>query len=356
MPFPRPRPLPLPLSVSLPAGAARHLIAAACLSILAGATAAPVVVEPAPSASSAADAGASPPDVIPEGIATSANPNPPPAAASAPSAAAAQPRPTPPRRAAATARPASMAASAAPRRATSGVEHLVWDRRPLQVTLGVGDAFERLVLFPSTMRIGVPPSIAPSLRIETTGRRSYLTAFAPFPRTRVHAEDAANGTVMLLDLSASSTVQTTGPIEIVAAPVDSEGTASPAPDASQAPPPIDLATLTRFAARQLYAPRRLAVGLPGLHALPVPRAPVEGLYRGALLQATPVGAWRGDDLTVTAVVLRNLQRAAVELDPQAIRGRWRAITFQHGRLLGHGSEADTSAVYLVCERRFEDCL
>ena len=42
-------------------------------------------------------------------------------------------------------------------------------------------------------------------------------------------------------------------------------------------------------------------------------------------------------------------------DADYVRGRWRAITFQHGRLLGKGSEADTTVVYLVCDRPFDAC-
>ena len=229
-------------------------------------------------------------------------------------------------------------------------ERLVWDKAPLQIALGIGPDREKSVTFPAPMHIGIPQDIAHLLRVQTVGRTSYFTALAPFARTRVVAEDRATGAVILLDLTAAKDSGSTHPVAIVVppTPVESAGDAD-----TQSP--VDMVTLTRFAAQQLYAPRRLAMQHPAIRRVLVDTSPIGDLYAGAGIRATPAAQWRSEDFHLTAVVLQNLRPEAIELDPLQVRGRWRAITFQHGRLHAHGSEADTTVAYLVCERSFETC-
>lgn len=274
-------------------------------------------------------------------------------ATSAPSRASAAPsvkqRPTAPPNSRQHPRPAT-ANSTAPE--TGPKERLVWEKAPLQVALGIGPERERSITFPAQMHIGVPQEIAPLLRVQTVGRTTYVTALAPFPRTRVVAEDRTTGSVILLDLAAAVDSTTTLPITIVV-PSASEPKA-PAEDDLQETP-IDMVTLTRFAAQQMYAPRRLTGAHPAIRRVALNTSPLDDLYAGAGVRGIPAGQWRGDEFYVTAVVLQNLQTKPVELNPLDVRGRWRAITFQHGRLLGKGSEADTTVVYLVCDRPFDSC-
>lgn len=232
-----------------------------------------------------------------------------------------------------------------------GTERLVWDKTPLQVALGIGPDHERSITFPAQMHIGVPQEVAPLLRVQTVGRTSYFTALSPFPRTRVVAEDRATGSVILLDLTAARSNNATQPVQVVVP----SAAADPAGSGDEGTPPVDMVTLTRFAAQQMYAPRRLTGSHPAIRRVMVDRAPLDDLYSGGGVRGTPSAQWRGDEFYVTAVVLQNLQAQPVELNPLDVRGRWRAITFQHGRLLGKGSEADTTVVYLVCDRPFDAC-
>ena len=229
-------------------------------------------------------------------------------------------------------------------------ERLVWDKAPLQIALGIGPDHERSLTFPAPMHVGIPQDIAHLLRVQTVGPTSYFMALAPFPRTRVVAEDRATGAVILLDLTAAKDSGATRPVTIVVPSAAVESTAE-----TDASPPVDMVMLTRFAAQQLYAPRRLATPHPAIRRVLVDTRPIEDLYAGAGIRATPAAQWRSEDFHLTAVVLQNLRPEAIELDPQRVRGRWRAITFHHGRLHAHGSEADTTAVYLVCDRSFETC-
>lgn len=257
-----------------------------------------------------------------------------------------------PRKAAAPLKPVKAIANVESTRPPGGSgERLVWDKAPLQIPLGIGPDHERSVTFPAAMHIGVPQEIAHLLRVQTVGRTSYLTALAPFPRARVVAEDRATGAVILLDVTASKDTGATRPITITVPTADP--VASPSGD--EGPSPVDMVTLTRFAALQMYAPRRLAVPHPAIRRVLVDVTPLDDFYVGAGLRATPAAQWRSDEFHLTAVVLQNLRSQAVELDPLLVRGRWRAITFHHGRLHAAGSEADTTVAYLVCDRSFETC-
>jgi len=270
--------------------------------------------------------------------------------APAPTQAASRPLPSP-RAGATTAPHRGPAPNVESTRPSSTIgERLVWDRSPLQISLGIGPDHERPVTFPAQMHIGVPPDIAHLLRVQTVGRTSYFTALAPFARSRVLAEDRATGAVILLDLTASKDSGASGPVTIVVPPPPVEG----APEIDM-PQPVDMVTLARFAAQQLYAPRRLATPHPAIRRVLVDVRPLDDLYAGGGVRATPAAQWRSEDFHLTAVVLQNLRREAIELDPLQVRGRWRAITFHHGRLHSRGSEADTTVVYLVCDRSFETC-
>jgi integrating conjugative element protein (TIGR03749 family) len=114
--------------------------------------------------------------------------------------------------------------------------------------------------------------------------------------------------------------------------------------------------LTRFASRMLYAPRRLAVGQPGISQVQVSHRPVLGLVRGALVETVPMGQWRSAGLYVTAVRITNKSSQPLDIPLDNLRGKWLAVTAQQGRLGAAGSEADTSALYLICDRAFDACL
>jgi integrating conjugative element protein (TIGR03749 family) len=243
----------------------------------------------------------------------------------------------------------------ATRQETGSTERLVWDKAPLQVALGIGPDRERSITFPAQMHIGVPQEVAQLLRVQTVGRTSYVTALAPFPRARVVAEDRTTGSVILLDLSAAIDNTSTLPVTIVVPSASEPRPQGRNADDEERETPVDMVTLTRFAAQQMYAPRRLTGAHPAIRRVLVNRSPLNDLYAGGGVRGVPAGQWRGDEFYVTAVVLQNLRAQPVELSPLDVRGRWRAITFQHGRLLGRGTEADTTVVYLVCDRPFDSC-
>jgi len=236
------------------------------------------------------------------------------------------------------------------------VERLFWDKHPLKITLPVGK--ERLVSFPSGVRAGIPTALAGKLRTQINQGTVYWLAKEPFETQRIEVREINGKHIYLIDLQAKKTTHAAMPVDIL--PKQDEPATGSSRQASRkshkrrkAPGYV---TLTRFAAHQLYALKRLLRKVPGIHRVSVSRAPIRHLLRGHYIKATPLASWQAGRLYVTAVELNNLGRERIDLDPRDLRGQWRAATFQHNLLYPAGSEADTTAVYLISDRPFQEVL
>jgi integrating conjugative element protein (TIGR03749 family) len=242
------------------------------------------------------------------------------------------------------------------------LERRVWDKRPIQIALPVNR--ERLVTFNVPVRVELPPDLdATILRTQivadTTSGTIYWTALKPFKPHRVQVQNIVSKNIYLLDIAASPAVRDSTRIE-VAVPggqADPPGQASTTPNQAAADTAsTDPVALTRMAAQQLYAPKRLLQLPDGVYPSPVRQDSTEALYHGAKVEATPVMAWRSGELTVTAVKLKNLTGAELILDPRNLRGHWQTATFQHNLIMPHGSPRDTTAAYLISTAPFEEAV
>ena len=245
--------------------------------------------------------------------------------------------------------------------ASADIERLFWDKVPLSITLPVGR--ERWVTFPGDVRVGMPSELSGKVRTQSHNGTVYWLANQSFEAQRIEIHETDGSGIYLVDLSASKEQDIPAdPIEVLnkqahgveKADSDSKRRNARTPRKAQKAP--GLVTLTRFAAQQLYAPSRMLKASPIIHRVVVTRRALHSLIRGESIEALPVASWQGGELYVTAVQLRNTGTAPVELDPRRIRGRWKAATFQHGRLHPAGSEADTTAVYLVSDRPFHEMI
>lgn len=241
---------------------------------------------------------------------------------------------------------------------SADIERLFWDKVPLSITLQVGQ--ERLVTFPGDVRVGMPSELSGKVRTQSHNGTVYWLANQSFEARRIEIHETDGSGIYLVDLSASDEQDIpANPIEVLSRQAhgvekaESDGKHRNPRKSRKAP---GLVTLTRFAAQQLYAPSRMLKASPGIHRIVVTRRALHNLIRGEPIEALPVASWQGGELYVTAVQLRNTGKAPVELDPRRIRGRWKAATFQHVRLHPVGSEADTTAVYLVSDRPFHEMI
>ena len=242
--------------------------------------------------------------------------------------------------------------------APQAVERIVWEKTPIPITLTINE--ERLVSFPAAARVGMPADLQPIVRTQSAGGTVYWRAAEAFTAQRVQVQLLDTGEIVLIDLSAvkKNPAGRSFPIEIeIAGRSQSSGAPGAGnPDPSVGSSEIDYATLTRFAAQQLYAPNRLLASPNGIFRVAVPKGPVN-LTRGLEVEAVAIAAWQGGNLHVTAVRLRNLSRKPIILDPRTqLRGAWLAATFQHVRLHSAGEESDTTAVYLISNRPFRESL
>lgn len=273
------------------------------------------------------------------------------------SASAGQAAPIP--RAKPAARPGNRSVAASDAAAPSdrpGVERAVFNRQPVRVGLPVQR--ERLITLPGPAALHVPADIESVARVEAIDRTIYVTALVPFAPIRIVAELIDGGRQIPLDLVANA--QTSGASAELEVFLDRSGRQEAAAGAQAAtesgPPAADMVELTRFASRMLYAPRRLATTRPGISQVQVSTKPVPGLVRGGLVETVPLGQWRSAGLYVTAVRVTNKSAQPFELPLEHLRGRWLAVTAQHGRIGPAGSETDTTALYLICDRAFDACL
>jgi integrating conjugative element protein (TIGR03749 family) len=266
---------------------------------------------------------------------------------------------------------AAMAARGAAARATGAtvrrvarpaadVERAVFRTEPVRVTLAVGA--ERLITLPAPAVLSVPTDIEHVARIEIIGPTLYVTPLTAFHRIRIVAELIDSGQQIPMDFVAGLDAKGSLPeleVSVLApavSPAGSDATAkdNKGPEAEQTG--ADMVQLTRHAARQLYAPRRLAWTTPGVHQVDVATKPVPTLIRGVDADVVPLGQWKSGPLYVTAVRVTNRSAQPLEIPLEQVRGRWIAATSQHGRIGRTGTETDTTAIYLVCDRPFEACL
>ncbi len=231
-------------------------------------------------------------------------------------------------------------------------ERIEWDKKPISITLPIDK--ERMVIFPSDVRVKVPPMISHQLRTISNEGIIYWKADAPFEKQRVKVQIIETGKIIMIDLAASAKRTKVSPIKILvgtAVPVDQVTGSS-----RQSNTGLDFVQLTRFAAKSLYAPERLISTPLGVTQVQLNRSSTDTLIRGQIIKATPISSWQSNGVYVTAVKLKNLTSSKIVLDPRSIRGTWEAATFQHVTLAGKGSSEDTTSLYLISHSPYEESL
>jgi integrating conjugative element protein (TIGR03749 family) len=242
-------------------------------------------------------------------------------------------------------------------------EHIVWQQTPIDVTLPVGK--ERMVSFPASVQFGYDKNALPdnALRIQNNNGVLYLFAKTEFATQRVQVRLSDSGQIILLNLAAQKGASDTPLDVIMAQPTAIPTTTASAnglisPLASSFPDDtVSYITLTRFAIQQLYAPKRLLVQPPNIFRTPMHTQKTAPLFRDGSVLAMPLASWRGGNLTVTAVLLRNQLHQSFTLDPRNICGDWRATSFFPQTVLAPaGNRQDSTTVFLISNKSFADAL
>ena len=216
---------------------------------------------------------------------------------------------------------------------------------------------ERHVWFPGRVQPGLPPDLVKKLRVQAVNDTIYLHATEAFETTRLPVRDLTHGTFYLFDIKTSKDAPST-PVRVV-------NGMGPGELALDEQAEIETAgsgqrhgggyvELTRFAARHVYAPKRLVQDKAGISKVPLPvdQEPLPGLYEGGDVETRPIASWRGSGLYVTAVNVTNLSDKKINLDPRLARGSWLAAAFHHRALGPAGSSDASSTLYLISDRPF----
>ncbi len=235
-------------------------------------------------------------------------------------------------------------------------EKLLWNSVPLAITVPIES--ETVLRLPTPCEVGVSSGLAGELSVESVNNVVLLTPSVAFSKKRIALRALSGNQVYLIDITAtkSATRQSFELIDAALTPPVAESVGAADTDLvsgteSSAEPGDVRIALTRFAAREFYAPDRLRGGLSAVRTRVI-ETPVE-LYRGGSVRAIPRAGWAYHQTYVTAVELVNLTPDTRELDPRLLRGTWLTATFQHGVLAPAGTQGATTMVYLVSSAPFE---
>jgi len=231
-------------------------------------------------------------------------------------------------------------------------EKIKWDKKPISITLPLNK--ERMIIFPSDVRVNVPSSIRHQLRTISNDGIIYWQADSPFEKQRVKVQLIDSGKIIMIDLAASGKRTKASAIEVlIKKEVVRGGSASQEVVTSS----LDYVQLTRLAAQSLYSPERLISMPTGVSRSQLAvNDEMDTLIRGQIIKATPMVSWQSNGIYVTAVKLQNMTNNTVILDPRDIRGHWESATFQHVTLEEAGTTQDTTSLYLISKRPYEESL
>ena len=241
-------------------------------------------------------------------------------------------------------------------------EHVVWNKLPIQFSVVVGK--ERLLSFPEKVRVvnDDPALTSEKVSILNNSGTLYIKAKQVFESVRLRIVVVSTGETILVDLSGVASGDDL-PVEVVLASNTSVNinNATQSNSATEGTKKnnetANVVSLTRFATQQLYSPTRLLEENSNIYRTPMYTQKSVVLTSGDSLAAFPLISWRGGDLYVTAVLLRNNLHQAISINPNSFLGCWQSISvYPLTTLSAMGSQGDRSTVFLVSSAPFGDAL
>lgn len=230
-------------------------------------------------------------------------------------------------------------------------DRVVWDKKPIEIILKPNH--EKMVVLPTdSVRVKIPAAISGSLETLSNNGVIYWKSSEEFTSKRILVQDTKTKTTLVVNLSSSEKQGTSTPVSVLYKEESDQATTTTYESDSAQTKAYGYETLTRVAAKHLYAPSRLVEVPANMHRVNVKQITDSHLIRGHIIEMTPVISFSNAGMYVTAVKLKNKQQRKVILDPRNIRGNWLAATFQHATLGPAGELSDTTAVYLISKRPF----
>lgn len=240
---------------------------------------------------------------------------------------------------------------------TLATEVVTWERKPIKLLLK--NDVERIVYFPDNVRVGIPPHLQDKLRVMSAEGAVYLKSSGDIKNERIQIQLIESGQIVLMDVVSSSKAskisQEDMKVSVTSSYVDSVNEAS-----YEDVEPVTPIEITRYAAKQFYAPSRLRESDNRIQRTSVAKVNLPDLMVGRshrLFQMTPVASWQANgNLYVTAIKVENVTYFKQHFLYSDINADYTHATFQHGHVTPKGQIGDTSMLYLVTNQPFESSL
>jgi len=232
--------------------------------------------------------------------------------------------------------------------------HVLWDKLPIGFSVPVGH--ERLLSFPDKIKVinDDPALTSDKVTILNNAGTLYIKTKQVFDPVRLRVVMVATGDTILVDLSGVAEGDD-APLSVVLA----SGVTTPLGDANQntattsAHTTTNVVSLTRYAVQHLYSPERLLEDNPNIYRTPMYTQRSVVLTTGHQFSAFPLISWRGGELYVTAVLLRNDLSQPTAVHPQSFLGCWQSVSlYPLTSLSERGTSHDRTTVFLVSREPF----
>ncbi len=232
-------------------------------------------------------------------------------------------------------------------------EHVVWNGLPISFIAPVGQ--ERILKFPGAVALNNsnPKLTTDKVSILNNAGFLYITAKKTFAPIRIPFVIKQSGEVVLVDLSAQTNGNDTPVSVVLRSQASKVKTGAP----SQKSQVVNLVSLMRYAIQHLYSPERLMKENTLITRAPMYTTRSVNLFRDSSVMAMPLVSWRGGDMYVTAVLLKNVFNVSETLDPRVINGHWLAASFYpSNQVSANGQKGDRTTMFLVSSRPFNEAL
>lgn len=233
-----------------------------------------------------------------------------------------------------------------------------YDGKPVTIELSAG--IERSINFGTHVQVGVTKGQQQRnlFRSQTAQGYVHIRANKAFNKERIQVKRADTGAIILIDLTAREGGSFTEEVQVMTGEqnkatnpfASSTDNSLSLPMANSSITPV---TLTRYAASQLYAPRRIHQPIPGISKTPIGVKGEIKVFKGinrAFVDAYPSFAIKGGGYYLAVIHLVNNSANDITLDYLDINLPFSHATFQHHSLKPSGQSGDDTILYLVSDK------
>lgn len=249
---------------------------------------------------------------------------------------------------------------------TEASDTWIWQGEPL--TIGLQLHRETRLLFPEPIQVDVNGDLSTNqLRVINDHNTLYLTALKTFDKTRLYITLKNSGQIIFLDVATFDHEDEKNVPDVIKITAPNNVTPTPKSSSSSLNYFSEVFTTTdswvqamRFAWQQLYAPRSILSDNYDYIRTPL-HSPfwITGLFYSQSVWVHPIASWAKDDLTITALELRNPYPHQANIDiTRDLCGHWRsAMLYPRTVLQPMGNApADGATLFLISTESFQSVI